>query len=36
MKAEHPEVIAKRLTDAGFEKQPDGSWLDLRADPKGR
>lgn len=35
MESAHPGEIAKRLTDAGFEKQPDGSWFDLLADPNG-
>lgn len=28
MEAEHPGVIDKRKEEAGFEKQPDGSWVD--------
>lgn len=29
----HPEIIAKRLEEAGFEQQDDGSWLDNLAWP---
>jgi hypothetical protein len=32
----HPEIIAERLELAGFVRQPDGSWLDVLADPNGR
>jgi hypothetical protein len=28
MELNHPDVIARRLQDAGFRQQPDGSWLD--------
>lgn len=28
MEKEHPEIVAERLEEAGFEQQPDGSWVD--------
>jgi hypothetical protein len=28
MESEHPELIAKRLEDAGFEQLPGGGWRD--------
>lgn len=31
MEAEHPDLIAERLTDAGFEEQDDGTWRDTLA-----
>lgn len=31
MNAEHPEVIEKRMIDAGFQKGPDGEWVDALA-----
>lgn len=35
MEAEHPRVIEGRLDKAGFEQQPDGSWLDRLASTDG-
>lgn len=31
MNTTHPDIVAQRLTDAGFARQPDGSWLDTKA-----
>ena len=31
MEAAHSEIIEERLTDAGFERGPNGEWVDTLA-----